>query len=188
MSCEFRLSDTTSTLIDAFSISTTAGGTACVVPTASPTSQPTVGLGLLEYASSEEAEQLGFGYMYKTSSDLELVYDSGNGGEQVVGLRFTSIQIPRSAKVLSSYIEFEADESDSGTVNLQIQGHLSPTSPPFGFDYFFLNTLPRTANVVPWTVTESWTGKTLRKMRSVGIDIVGSLIERFIDLSNKCAF
>ena len=159
MSCEFVLTDSSNTVIESFTIFNNAGGTACVVPTASPTQQPINGPGQVVYPTTEDVEQAPFGYMYKSSSDLELLVDSGNGGEQVVGLRFANLELPSGANVLSSYIRFEADESNSGTVNLQIEGHLAANSPSFGFDFFYLNTLARTIAKVQWTVTETWTGK-----------------------------
>lgn len=159
MSCEFILTDSANTIIESFTVFSNAGGNACVAPTASPTLQPRSGPGQVVYATTEDAEQAPFGYLYKTSSDLELLYDPSNGGEQIVGLRFTKLELPANASVASAHIEFEADESDSGTVNLQIEGHLSSNSPAFLFDFFHLNTLPRTVANVQWTLTEPWTGK-----------------------------
>jgi hypothetical protein len=68
-------------------------------------------------ASSDDAEERA-GSMSLTSSDLELVYD---GGIQKVGMRFTSITIPRNATVTRAWIQFTADESQSEATALTIR-------------------------------------------------------------------
>ena len=55
------------------------------------------------------------GYIYSGSSDLELCYDGGHGGQQIVGLHFSSASIPQGVTISSSYLQFTADESQSGT-------------------------------------------------------------------------
>ena len=48
------------------------------------------------------------GSIYASSSDIELVYDDGN---QIVGLRFTGLNIPPGAAIDSAFIQFTVDES-----------------------------------------------------------------------------
>jgi hypothetical protein len=68
---------------------------------------------------SDDAEENASGSMYLDSSDLELVYDGSN---QEVGLRYTNVTIPRGATITFAYVRFEADELQSETTNLLIQG------------------------------------------------------------------
>jgi len=56
------------------------------------------------------------GSQYLTSGDLELSYDGNyNGGQQTVGIHFTGVNIPQGATVSNCYIQFQAEESQSGT-------------------------------------------------------------------------
>lgn len=68
-------------------------------------------------SSSDDAEEQGAngsspGTMDLTSSDLELVRD-GNDGDQWVGMRFNSLNIPQGAVISHAYIQFTVDEVDT---------------------------------------------------------------------------
>jgi hypothetical protein len=72
-------------------------------------------------ASSDDAEEnTDTGKVNRGSSDLELV----NQGviNQIVGLRFNGITIPRGATISNSYIQFQTDETHSGVTRLSIEG------------------------------------------------------------------
>ncbi len=72
---------------------------------------------------NDDAEELiSDGSMYRNSTDLEMSYDDFQGGLQIIGMRFTGLAIPQGATIDSAYIEFEIDETDSGTTNLVISG------------------------------------------------------------------
>ena len=57
--------------------------------------------------------------------DIELVDD---GGLQTVGLRFRNVTIPRNATILSAYVQFQVDETNSAACNLVVRGELAPNS------------------------------------------------------------
>ncbi len=112
-------------------------------------------------ASSDDAEEKFDGsYITTTSSDLELVYDSWNNmGLQTVGLRFTDVSIPSSASINSAYIQFTADGSSSGDVNLLIEGENSA----YAATYIHgsgapgsISSRPRTTNAVAWRSIPAW--------------------------------
>lgn len=68
---------------------------------------------------------------YDDSSDLELVDDNGrngNGPDQLVGLRFTGIEVPANATLQEAYIQFTTDEENSDPTNLTIKLEVSPTN------------------------------------------------------------
>jgi len=73
-----------------------------------------------DYGEESDAD----GSMYLTSSDIEFCYDSHNNGMQTVGIHFSSVSIPQGATISSSYIQFTADESQSGTsFTITIKAH-----------------------------------------------------------------
>ena len=86
-------------------------------------------------ASSDDAEQYSAtsssspGYMYLTSSDLELVNDGSKNQE--VGTRFQDIQIPQGSTITSAYIQFTVDEKDSVATSLAIHGEATDNAPTF---------------------------------------------------------
>jgi len=79
-------------------------------------------------ASTDDAEERSSGSMYLNSTDLELVYDSGN---QKVGMRFNSITIPKGTVIKSAYIQFKVDETASGTTSLVIKAQSIDNSATF---------------------------------------------------------
>ena len=99
-------------------------------------------------AGSDDAEESASGGMSLTSSDLELVYDGSN---QRVGMRFTSVAVPRGATITRAYLQFEADETQSELTNLAIQGQAADNAAVFGSASGNISTRPRTVASVAWS-------------------------------------
>jgi hypothetical protein len=91
-----------------------------------------------------------------TSSDLEMPHeDPGTPAtdKQMVGMRFEDIAIPKGSVILEAWVEFECDETDTGTeahVSLIIEGELSPDAPTFTGSDFDIIPRPRTTAKVVW--------------------------------------
>ncbi|NIM60047.1 MAG: hypothetical protein GTO16_14085, partial [Candidatus Aminicenantes bacterium] len=105
---------------------------------------------------NDDAEERSDSSMYLTSSDLELVFDSG--GNQTVGMRFNGVTIPQGATITNAYIQFQVDETHSGDTSLTIQGHYTGNAPTFTSTAGNISSRTRTtASVswepVPWTTT-----------------------------------
>ena len=83
------------------------------------------------------------------SSDLELVNEDQN---QTVGVYFPNITVAQGASINSAFIQFEADETDTGPITITIRGELSTNA----------NTFTTTTNDVSdrltpgTTASESW--------------------------------
>ena len=86
--------------------------------------------------------------MALTSGDLELVLDGDN---QTVGLRFAGVGIPRGATIVTAWVQFQVDETSSGTVSLTIAGEASDNTPTFTSATGNVSSRPQTAAVVPWS-------------------------------------
>src|SRR5688572_6726926 len=73
-------------------------------------------------ADSDTAEErTSTGYMYMTSSDLELTADGSTA--QIVGIRFPGVAIPKGATITAAYIQLRVDELSSVATNLTIRAH-----------------------------------------------------------------
>ena len=70
-------------------------------------------------SSNDDAEELADGYMYFNSTDIELINDPGRG-DQVVGLRFTDVNIEPGRWISNAYIQFTVDEVSTGTCSLDV--------------------------------------------------------------------
>lgn len=127
--------------------------------TLTPTFTPTLtipGTSPLEVrvaASSDDAEETAKGRVSLNSSDLQLVYSSGN---QTVGLRFNGVSVPQGATITNAYIQFQVDEINTGTTSLIIQGQASDQAPTFSATNLGISSRVRTAASVAWSPA-GWT-------------------------------
>ena len=90
-------------------------------------------------AGSDDAEQdITAGTMYTTSSDLEFTKD--NTSNQLLGVRFTGVDIPQGATITNAYMQFTVDEvNTTGDVNvlLGVENVDNPlTMSSFDFDIY----------------------------------------------------
>jgi len=106
-------------------------------------------------ASDDDAEErVSDGDAYVLSSDLELTEEldaAGQGrGQQLIGLRFDAMTIPRRAEILSAFLKFEVDEAGSRDTNLRIHGEASDNAVAYSKSPFEISSRPRTAAAVSW--------------------------------------
>ena len=108
--------------------------------------------------SDDAEESVADGEVDLTSSDLELINDSGFGGpgDQIVGIRFQGVSIPPGATIQSAYIEFETDETSSTETNLTIYGQAADNSETFSDTTNDISDRPRTSSSVVWS-PDAWT-------------------------------
>jgi hypothetical protein len=128
------------------------------------------------------------GYTFITSSGLELGYDPTHG-PQVVGLRFTGINLPAGAQITSARLNFTArtDNGTTGTGNpvLAIRAQNSITAPTFAAGTvgqagnFDITNRPLLAASVPWTITETWVAGTTYASPNLA-----NLLQEVVDLGD----
>lgn len=106
--------------------------------------------------SSDDAEQsLATNGVNLTSSDLELINDSGV--DQEVGIRFQNITIPQGATITNAYIEFTADGANSGTTNLNFYGEAADNAVTFTTATNNITGRTKTSFMVAWSAVPAWT-------------------------------
>ncbi len=127
-------------------------------------------------SSSDDAEEkVGDGKVYLKSSDLELVVD---GSEQVVGMRFTDVEIPQGATITNAYIQFTTDETDAGSCSLTIKGEAVDNASTFLEENKNISNRERTTTSVTWappywrTVGESGSKQQTPELKTVVQEIV----------------
>ncbi len=128
-------------------------------------------------AGNDDAEErISDGDMYRDSTDLEMSYDSYHGGLQIVGMRFTNVAIPQGATINSAYIEFETDETDSGTANLVIYGEDNDTSNQFANNSGNISSRTPTSASVNWNPS-AW--NSVNELHQT--PDIGSIIKEIVD-------
>ncbi len=99
----------------------------------------------------DDVEENAAGTIYNNSTDIELVYDSYNSaGNQVVGLRFAGLLVPRNAIITNAYIQFTCDEVNTAACNLTIAGQAADNAPAFTTTAKDVSNRARTAATVSW--------------------------------------
>ncbi len=109
-------------------------------------------------SSSDDAEERPSGSVRLTSSDLELTLDKTN--QQIIGMRFTGVNIPYAASIQAAYVQFQADETTSETTSLIIQGEKSVDAATFSDSSQNISDRSTTSasvswNPTPWTVGDA---------------------------------
>lgn len=97
----------------------------------------------------DDVEEGASGNVNFTSSDLEMTMDSE---QQIVGLRFNDIQIPKGANIYNAYLQFTVDEATTEETNLIIKAEDVDNAP--GFEQVTNNVSSRvfTDNEIAWNV------------------------------------
>lgn len=101
-------------------------------------------------ASADDAEQkVADGTMDLVSGGLDLGVDSG-AADQVVGVRFPNITIPRGAEIVSADIEFTVDKVTTAPTSLTFQGELNANAAPYTSTTDDITDRTTTTSSVPW--------------------------------------
>jgi hypothetical protein len=106
-------------------------------------------------------EELSTGNMDAGSSDLELVYESEGpppSDQQLVGLRFLNVKVPKGATITNAWVQFTADDQKltGAVVNLAIWGKLEANPGAFTAARS-ISSAPRTSVHVKWSNIPNWT-------------------------------
>ncbi|MGH9867893.1 MAG: PKD domain-containing protein [Candidatus Polarisedimenticolia bacterium] len=104
-------------------------------------------------AGSDDAEESVAGVVSTTSTDLEFVYDFG---DQLVGMRFAALPIPRGAEVIEAWVQLQVDEVTSEATSLTWRGEASDQAATFAATSGNISSRPRTLASVTWS-PPAWT-------------------------------
>jgi hypothetical protein len=120
------------------------------------------------------------------STDLELMHDNNPADpldEQVVGLRFVGIGIPKGSTITEAWVQFDADDVDDpehvGNAYILIDGELNPDPVTFENTPNNITGRPRTTAQVSWT-SEPWPADGGTHQKALTPDI-SSIIQEIVD-------
>ncbi len=100
------------------------------------------------------------GLIEAASGDLDLMVDGASVYESV-GIRITNINVPQGVLITNAYLQFVADEANSGVTNLTVSAENTSNALPILTTAFNVSSKPRTAtvpwnNVAPWTISGTY--------------------------------
>lgn len=108
-------------------------------------------------SSADDVEESVTGVMDLTSTDLELVDDGTRSPDQLVGMRFTNVTVPKDAYIVNAYIQFTVDELDNGQTDLVLLAEASDNAAAFTATNQNLSGRAATAATVNWDDVDAWT-------------------------------
>ncbi len=127
-------------------------------------------------------EYIPAGTVNQTSTDLEMIHDADPNagyGDQVVGLRFLRVRVPRGASISRAYVQFQVDEKSTGAASLTIHGE--DTSNPEEFKPVSRNLTRRTRT----SASVSWSPPEWRTVGAAGADQqtsdLSSIVQEIVD-------
>jgi hypothetical protein len=140
------------------------GGAAVLAQTSQPDAgdAPSATLAFSESrvaASTDDAEERNveatgaFNIIDLDNVDLDLVRDGTV--EQVVGMRFTQIKVPREVTITNAYIQFTARDTDGQPVTVKLQAEAVDSSSTYSISNHNISSRPLTAAAVSWS-PEPW--------------------------------
>jgi len=131
----------------------------------------------VETGNDDAEELVSDGNMYRDSSDLELINDQDYaGGNQEIGMRFNSIEIPQGSTIISANLTFVIDEKYTDDTDLNIFAHDTDHSSTFTNTNYNITSREKTSNSVQWNSLPSPNvGETL-----ISPDII-TVIQEIID-------
>ncbi len=124
----------------------------------------------------DDAEEKHNGKMYLNSSDLELVRDGSN---QVVGIRFRDISIPKGSRIVHAYVRFTVDEKTRERTSLRIYGEKSAQASHYRNAKHDITDRAKTSHYAAWQPA-SWKkiGESGKKERTPDL---ASIVQEIVD-------
>lgn len=125
-------------------------------------SSPTVEKSWRVSASSDDMEEyVADGTMDDGSSDLELGYEKpgdDNQMQQIVGIRFQAVDIPRGARITAAHIQFACDEADKyqDPFSMTIRGEDRDNPETFTTETYNVSSRPETFASATWADIPVW--------------------------------
>ncbi len=105
-------------------------------------------------SASDDAEEFPNTSLDRFSTDLELINEPVQG-DQIVGMRFTNITVPKGATITNAYIQFTVDETSSGTTNLTFHAEASDNATTY-VSNGDISGRTRTSASVAWNNVPAW--------------------------------
>ncbi|MGH7964479.1 MAG: hypothetical protein ACRERD_22125, partial [Candidatus Binatia bacterium] len=115
-----------------------------------PPEEPSPALEVRITTSADDAEEKASGKVLLTNGTLKLE------SSQTVGLRFTSVSIPRGATIQRVWVQFTAGKRESKATVLTIKGQAVDHASPFTTMIKNLSSRAKTTAAVSWS-PEPWT-------------------------------
>ena len=118
------------------------------------------------------------------SGDIDLTYNTDYvDTEQLIGLRFTDLDIPPGATITDARIQFTIDHATSGYVKLYIYGQEDPQATTFvhqGINN--ISDRPRTSAALVWEPPD-WTGKEGTRNDPAALTVnLAPIVQEIVDL------
>jgi hypothetical protein len=104
---------------------------------------------------ADDAEEETTNTVLVGNADLDMMV--GDEGNLVVGVRFRGVAVPKGAQITNAYVQFQADEAQSGATSLTIKGQADDNPAAFTTAAGSISSRPTTTAAVSWA-PPAWLG------------------------------
>jgi hypothetical protein len=107
-------------------------------------------------SANDAEESLTTGMVAIDSSDLELDYDADLHTQQMVGIRFVNVTVPKAATITNAYVQFTPKYTRSMATALTIKGQAIDNAPHFTTVSRSISARVATAAQTVWSPVPAW--------------------------------
>ncbi|MBV7334351.1 hypothetical protein KFU94_40175, partial [Chloroflexi bacterium TSY] len=93
-------------------------------------------------------------YIKHDSDELDMT--ENNDGQQLIGLRFQNVEIPRNATIVTAHIDFTTEARTDGPATLVFHGEASDDVAEYRKDQFNISQRPTTTEFITWSDVPAW--------------------------------
>ncbi len=136
-------------------------------------------------AKSGQTQSKTVGSLDPGSSDLEFGTEAAGNDPQMVGMRFTNINVPKGSLITNAYIQFTVDaiSKNNSPCNIFIKGEASDSAVMYDpSSAYNITSRPKTADSISWAVSgSSWStvGAATTEQRTSNLkSLVQSMMQR----------
>ncbi len=108
----------------------------------------------VESAADDGEERISTGKVKLYTNDLDLVFEYG---DQLIGIRYPTLEIPSGATITKAYLEFEADQTQSETTSLSLTAEKNADAPPIADSTGNISSRSTIGTSVNWNNIQGWT-------------------------------
>lgn len=137
----------------------TATETATSTPTHTPThtstrTEPPERVSICISSGRDDAEERGNGGVKHDSDELDMI--ENDDGQQLIGLRFQNMEIPRDSTIVTAYIDFTTKARTDGPTTLIFHVEANDNVAEYRKDQFNISQRPTTNSAITWSDVPAW--------------------------------
>ncbi|NNE30181.1 MAG: hypothetical protein HKN16_11125, partial [Saprospiraceae bacterium] len=132
---------------------------------------------MIDASANDAEENVNTGSMLLTGMDMDFTYDKVFAQHQIMGLRFTGMNIPQGANIISARIDFRANTNGNDPLDVEIYGEAIDNAPIFTTAAYNISSRTLTNSNVQWDNVPNWFANSIHSSPDIA-HIVSEIVNR----------